>query len=277
MKNKFFTVYFMIIFLLLTGLNALAEEFVISENNITNSQPTCYNTEKNHWLNYIFKTNQPEIQSQNVNDDYYSYQQDNVAIDYPAVDELEKKILGKIYPEQDIYIRLNRLETSVFGGVTTASLSERVEKLRDVVPEKNTFTASRLGFTSGNFSGSQSFSGGNLSSSNSSTSFTPNYAKYNNPGSNYAAALYELEKEFLGQTYSSEHVESRLIRLENEVFSSTSEDSPMEDRINRLSAYADARDSNDFYENQTSLRNYNNMASGAKALSILFMILQFLL
>ena len=252
MKNKRFLVYFSILFILFLSIN-------VSAKNVFNN--SC---EKTHWLNYIFNTNQNEVMVQNTSSE-------SLAIEYPAVDELEKTILGRIHPEEDIYIRLNRLETSVFGGVTAASLSERVDKLKKVVPESKQYTANKNNY----------YNNSKFRNRNPAMSYAGSYSKHNDLGSNYvpnyAVELYELEKEFLGQTYSNESMEVRLTRLEKEVFDSSSEDYPVEDRIQRLSAYADARDSNDYYEDQKAMRDYSNMASGAKALSVLFMILQFLL
>jgi hypothetical protein len=60
----------------------------------------------------------------------YSDYADEVEIGYPAIDELERKILGGVYTQEDVYQRLNRLETKVFGQATNEPLDERVDRLK---------------------------------------------------------------------------------------------------------------------------------------------------
>lgn len=60
----------------------------------------------------------------------YTNYSEEVEIGYPAIDELEKKILGGVYAQEDVYQRLNRLETKVFGQATNEPLDERVDRLK---------------------------------------------------------------------------------------------------------------------------------------------------
>lgn len=59
---------------------------------------------------------------------------------YPVVDKMESKVLGSEYPQQDIYVRLDRLETKVFGNTSKAPLSDRVERLNNAVIGKSDST-----------------------------------------------------------------------------------------------------------------------------------------
>ncbi|NLF82357.1 MAG: hypothetical protein GX568_00030 [Candidatus Gastranaerophilales bacterium] len=63
----------------------------------------------------------------------YTDYSEEVEIGYPAIDELERKILGGVYAQEDVYERLNRLETKVFGQTTNEPLAERVDRLKAAV------------------------------------------------------------------------------------------------------------------------------------------------
>ncbi len=199
----------------------------------------------------------------NVNNGY-GFEQ-NIEIGYPAVDELEKKVFGSVSSGQNIYSRLNRLETAVFGKTSNAHLSERVDRL-----DKLVLSGRRYSTGSSNFN-----------NSNSNIIFGQDYREYGNfsntSPAEYSIVLYDLEKQFLETAYPSESVNIRVKRLENHLFSDSLDGYPIEDRIQRLTAYADARESDEFYEDQAQIKKYNNVMRGANAISLLFMILQFLL
>ncbi len=167
----------------------------------------------------------------------------SVNVGYPVMDEMEIKVTGTAYPQANIYKRLDALEMRLFGNVTNAPLSDRVDRLKDEVLGKNKYSAKN---------------------------------KYSY-GRDHSVTLYELEKKLLGTVYITEPVDNRLARLEKFVFNKSSDSYSTEERLQRLCAYTDARESGHYYDNQAQLRQYNNMANNAKMISILFMILQFLL
>ncbi|HSA06600.1 MAG TPA: hypothetical protein P5556_05435 [Candidatus Gastranaerophilales bacterium] len=196
-------------------------------------------------------------QAQSNNSASYEEDQSEVKIEYPAVDALEKKVFGSAYTDQDIYIRLNKLENSVFGKIATDSLSERVERLTEAVSGTRQSLDTRL---------------------NNNTVLGENYKEFgtfdNSNSAEYSITLFDLEKQFLGSVYPSDSLDVRVTRLENKVFSESSEEYSMEERIQRLSAYADASNPDDFFEDQAQAQKYNNIITGAK---FLFMMLQFFL
>ena len=177
----------------------------------------------------------------------------SIEIGYPVVDEMEARVLGSIYPKENIYQRLNRLETRVFGNITNASLSDRVDKLKDTVLGVKPEPVEEY----------------------SQPDIMPNLMFSENPQSpeEYKIILYELEKKLLGSVYITEPMDTRVARLENRVFSQSSDSYPIDERLQRLCAYADAKDSNDYYDDQAQLRQYSNVSNGVRALSILLMLL----
>ncbi len=227
-------------------------------------------------------------EGENLVNNGYVYEKDeqSVSIGYPAVDKLEVKVFGQAYPGQNIYSRLDRLETSVFGRKNNANLSERVDRLDEYLFGSKRYTIGSNSESFNNYSSSNSFSNGfnnrnSYSSGGSNITFGSGYRDTSRFGdlssSEYSGVLYDLENEFLNATYSGEPANVRVTRLENHLFSSSMEGYPMEDRIQRLVAYADARDSDDFYDDQVKTAKYSQFANGANAISLLFMILQFFL
>lgn len=193
----------------------------------------------------------------NVNNNY----EQNIEIGYPVVDRLENKVFGQTFSDQDLYLRLDRLEKSVFGSKKSVKdLSERVDKLSEVVLNEKIYTAEK---------------------EKPNIVFGQNYSEFKNSGGlqrgQYSSALYDLENHYFDTAYPSDPVNLRISRLEKNVFSETMEGYPIEDRIQRLTAYADAQSSDEFYQDQAKAQQYSNLVKGANALSLIFMILQFFL
>lgn len=240
--------------------------------------------------------------------------------DYPTVSQMEQKLFGKAYTQEDITGRLNRLEKEVFKTPQTGSLADRVDNLRLVVlgdvgaPANNNTMAygvpagamssyggypgpsnsyapqynqngppvgstyqpySSYGGASGypqppNYGsgyggdpysgtpiassqpyatpyGGQYYGGssGNYPQTASQTSYSGAYPS-TSPSSPTAttpdmlAAMTEVEKEVIGHTYPSEPMNTRLDRVENKVFHTTSPELSNEERIQRVIAVSSA-------------------------------------
>jgi len=185
---------------------------------------------------------------------------ENISVDigYPAVDEMESRVFGAAYPQENIYNRLDRLETRIFGGVTNAALSDRVDVLRNAV---NPEPVEKRGGYMTDFSAEEIFPQTQVPQTREEISIL----------------VYELESQLLGTVYISEPVEMRVARLERKVFRQSNDNYPVQDRLQRLCAYIDAKNSDQYYDDQSKLRQYSTYANGAKAISLLFMILQMFL
>lgn len=185
-----------------------------------------------------------------------SAQNISVDIGYPAVDEMETKVLGAAYPQENIYTRLDRLEYTIFGAATKAPLSDRVDRLRSTVLAETPQAAEpQKGYTA-------------------STMPSYFYSQTQQSSQEQSIILYELEKKLLGTVYINEPTEVRVSRLERIVFQASSDNYPVEERLQRLCAYADAKDSDQYYNDQAKLNQYANVANGVRVISLLFMILQ---
>ena len=163
---------------------------------------------------------------------------------YPVVNEIETKVLGKNFSAEDIYIRLDRLETSLFGRVSQKSLSDRVDDLSKAVLESNN-----------NPEESDSES---LESSSNEESLKN--------------LLGQLENKLMDQVYPNDSVETRVSRLENFIFNQSSTDYPMKERIERLATVVNAQPSNEINNDIAQLGN-NQIAGQELGLAALILMI----
>lgn len=197
--------------------------------------------------------------------------------DYPTVSQMEQKVFGKTFAQEDITQRLPRLEKQVFNNAQNGILSDRVDNLRLVVLGDTGNQQPMSGYIPPNYYAPQSGYGNNMP--NPPQFYMPNQS-YNspfnsgpvasgspnqgypgddpstglpnnmnggmnsnnddNPTPDMLSAISEIEKEVMGQQYTSEPFTTRLDRLENKIFHVTSPEMPTEDRIQRITAVASA-------------------------------------
>lgn len=201
-----------------------------------------------------------------------SYSHD--ATDYPTVTQMEQKVFGKSFVQEDITQRLSRLEKQVFKSTQNGSLADRSDNLRLVIlgdvpasappniaylpppgsfppPGDSTMPRPPQFYAPYGQSG-QSYAtppfGGPSAAPSTAYSNDFNAPMANGLGglSNDAptpdmlAAIGEVEKEVIGQRFPSEPFTARLDRLENKIFHVTSPEMPLEDRMQRIAAVASA-------------------------------------
>lgn len=80
---------------------------------------------------------------------YYNAERD--CSEYPAVSNIERKILGRSFQQEEIYSRLSRLELKVFGATFARdTLCDRLDKIKQATSRRTGYTAnypSRQQFT----------------------------------------------------------------------------------------------------------------------------------
>jgi hypothetical protein len=188
--------------------------------------------------------------------------------DYPAVGLMERKLFNRSYEQEDITVRLNRLDGQVFHAPQTGELADRVDRLRDVVlgdnpnsdesplaganTPRDTFPSSGAnGYpyhappqqwtppsSTDNSGRGSGFPGGSYPAPAGGDYSSGGNAAENAPDLN--AAVTQIEKQVLGHTYPAEPLNTRLDRLEQKVFKATSPDLPASDRVQRIVAVASA-------------------------------------
>lgn len=172
-------------------------------------------------------------------------------IDYPIVDQIEAKILGGSFPKEDIYKRLDRLESKLFGSVSQKALSDRVEDLSKAVLGENDNDTQDESYTppSGNST--------SLSSDNN----------------NLNDLLTQLESKLLNQAYPNNTQEERVSRLEKYVFNQSSNEYPMQDRIDRIAAVVKAQPSDELYKDTAQLQKLQMAGQGLALAALIIMII----
>lgn len=212
-------------------------------------------------------------------------------IKYPVVDKLEQKVFKKSYENEDIYVRLSRLEKQVFKKESTLSLNERVDALRDKLLGGSQLAAVDIDPSSEEIilENGQKYTGDGVFDKNDSNY---NYYSYENSKNRIPeiqprtddnmgndevyAQNYDLdilEKQLFGKRYASELPSKRLARLENQLFQRTFNDDD-EARIQRLLAVTTAQKTSQEYDSNKWARRLN---TGIQIGSILLMVLAMIL
>ncbi|MBQ8887070.1 MAG: hypothetical protein IJY61_05145 [Candidatus Gastranaerophilales bacterium] len=177
-------------------------------------------------------------------------------VEYPMVDKLEEEVFKTTYKTEDIYKRLDRLETHIFNKTSSESLNNRVDKLASIIrPQKQ---------------------------------IQKTYQQQNNELDNYYRnnglepinddsvpfQLATLEHNILKSDYMNDNISNRLSRLEKELFSRTFPNDSDANRLQRIMVAYDAKQDSYKYENN---RKMQNMATASQIGGILLMILAMIL
>ncbi len=179
------------------------------------------------------------------------------SVEYPIVDRIENELFKTTYKTEDIYKRLNRLEQKVFQKTSSEPLTNRVDKLANVVLPKKKIQR-----------GEENYSQQELD----------NYYRANGlePIDSQAIPfqLAVLEQDLLKNNYDNDNTANRLNRLEQKLFNRTfSTDSDI-NRMQRIMVAYDAKQKSYKYENN---RKMQNMATASQIGGILLMILAMIL
>ncbi len=198
---------------------------------------------------------QSNMQS-DIKQDLLNLKEDS-SVEYPIVDRIENELFKTTYKTENIYKRLDRLEQQVFQKTSSEPLTNRVDKLSNVVLPKKKIQR-----------GEQNYSQQELD----------NYYRTNGlePIDDKALPfqLAVLEQDLLKNNYDGENITSRLNRLEQKLFNRTfSADSDV-NRMQRIMVAYDAKQKSYKYENN---RKMQNMATASQIGGILLMILAMIL
>jgi hypothetical protein len=170
---------------------------------------------------------------------------------YPAVTQMETQVLGQRYPQEDLSVRVTRLEQKVFGQTNpSAPLIERVDRLAARVkpqmpiarsPYAQDDTLSQDDNTAASATPAPDWMRtGPTGASSPANGQTAESTSAQAPPQDFYTSLSATENKLLHTTYASEPAESRLARLETQVFHQPADNSiPPQERLNRVIAVAD--------------------------------------
>jgi hypothetical protein len=138
---------------------------------------------------------------------------------YPAVEQMETKVLGRVFPQESLESRLTTLEQKVLGRPQQGSLQERTDQLRLMV----------LGDPQTAHPREQAADPDPVGTQNSPQALQ-----------DVANALPAIEQRILGRAYDGEAVEGRLSRLEKKLFNAAAPELSAQDRLYRIASVINA-------------------------------------
>ena len=202
-----------------------------------------------------------------VEDTYLAQEQvaDNT-VNYPIVDEIERKLFNQTYPNRDFHTRIVTIEKKLFKKVYDAEdYSNRMDRIKaEVMPER---LAREKVF---GYDNSDSLSQSDLSGLNKSR-FSGIYGQenYTRPYTNYGKY-----SDFNSEEYQSNYLEDDLAQLEYNTFGTEFSNEDRNTRIKRLNSVNKAKKSSSKYDSQKfNQRMSSVMEIGAMLLMILAMVL----
>ncbi len=179
------------------------------------------------------------------------------SVEYPMVDKLEEEVFKTTYKNENIYSRLDRLETKIFNQTSNDSLNNRVDKLASVVSPKKQIKREET-----------------IYSDNDLNNYYRNNGLEPINDQSVPFQLATLEQNILKNDYMNDNISTRLNRLEKEMFSRTFPNDNDVVRLQRIMVAYDAKQDSYKYENN---RKMQKMATASQLGGILLMILAMLL
>ena len=233
----------------------------ISQDTGTTFEPnkkTAKKDSKNEQVNVPLPSNQ---QQQTKPENYIA---EDSTVDYPIVDKMEEKVFNKKYTGENIYKRLDRLETKVFNSTSKEVLNTRVENLADaLLYDEKTAQKNSSGYMPYPAQNQQDFP-----------------SKYgNNPSGTYSddnlsIQLSALEKNTFHKVYGTESIGQRLNRLEKDMLGKTFPQDNPQTRLERIMAVNVAQNNSAVYDNNKVMRN---VATFSQIGGIILMLLAIIL
>lgn len=206
-------------------------------------------------------------------------------VDYPLINEFEKKIFNQEYKNKNLNVRLSELEKKVFNKTyPNDSLNERTERLKTAIHIKKQTHNDMDDYMNALTEMPKSYQ------DYFSNPYPKNYDDYSQ-STNFAEKEFEkelssgdkakigkiintLEKKILKKTYPNDNNMERLERLEENMFNTSFPQDKIEARLERLAlAYQATRTSNKYDTNKLSQHMATAMQIGMFLLMILAMVL----
>lgn len=201
------------------------------------------------------------------------------SVNYPIVNELEKRVFNKEFKTLDINQRVSNLEKNVFKKDYNDDLNARVDRLKAAVMPEKTFVAQEDDNSQYYFDSPDDASG-ETPQAEGDLAGVPSYNQNNSvldeyqSDSNITVPLSALEKKMLRKSFPDDTVSNRLTRLELDVFKSTFPDDDEQTRLGRIaSAYQAKKTSHRYDSNKFAQHAATAMQIGAILLMIVAAIL----
>lgn len=192
-------------------------------------------------------------------------------VDYPSINELERKVFNQEFKNQDLNSRLANLEKKSLGQTyDNDPFSSRVERLQAKLKPES-FMDNNIAQSSNDYYDGNSIP---LDKNYSLDEYQPpefDYDAYNARNIKPEKVnIASVEKSIFKKSFNGDSIDNRLSRLESTMFGTTFNSDSQEDRLNRISsAYKAQKTASRYDSNKFS----QNMATAMQIGTILLMIL----
>lgn len=192
-------------------------------------------------------------------------------VDYPSINELERKVFNQEFKNQDLNSRLANLEKKSLGQTyDNDPFSSRVERLQAKLKPES-FMDNNIAQSSNDYYDGNSIP---LDKNYSLDEYQPpefDYDAYNTRNIKPEKInIASVEKSIFKKSFNGDNMDNRLSRLESTMFGTTFNSDTQEDRLNRISsAYKAQKTASRYDSNKFS----QNMATAMQIGTILLMIL----
>lgn len=192
-------------------------------------------------------------------------------VDYPSINELERKVFNQEFKNQDLNSRLANLEKKSLGQTyDNDPFSSRVERLQAKLKPES-FMDNNIAQSSNDYYDGNSIP---LDKNYSLDEYQPpefDYDAYNSRNRKPEKVnIASVEKSIFKKSFNGDNMDNRLSRLESTMFGTTFNSDTQEDRLNRISsAYKAQKTASRYDSNKFS----QNMATAMQIGTILLMIL----
>ena len=193
-------------------------------------------------------------------------------VDYPSVNELEKKVFKKEFKNQDLNSRLANLEKEALGQTyNNDAFSSRVERLQAKI-KPHSLMSNSIAQDSNEFYDEASIP---LDKNYNLGEYGPpefDYDAYNKSKNQKPARvnLASVEKSIFNQSFNGDSTDNRLSRIESTMFGTTFNSDTQQDRLRRISsAYKAQKTASKYDSNKFS----QNMATAMQIGTLLLMVL----
>lgn len=192
-------------------------------------------------------------------------------VDYPSINELERKIFKQEFKTKDLNSRLANLEKESLGKTfETEPFASRVERLQAKI-KPNSFMNNSIAQSSNNYYDGDIAELDKDYHLDSYGSPEFDYASYNSGTIKpQKVNLASVEKSLYKTTFNNDNIDNRLTRLETTMFGTTFAEDTQDERISRISSAFNAQKTAKKYD---SNRFGQNMSTAMQIGSILLMIL----
>ena len=189
-------------------------------------------------------------------------------VNYPVVDEIEKRIFNQTYPKLDFHTRIVKIEKKLFGKIyDVEDYSSRMDRIKAKVMPEDVIASNETDYGDGRYYNDDMINSMDLSGKSRSRFSMPFGQKnYSRPYSNFG--------NYSERIPDNTQLNDELAQMEYDMFGTEFSNESTQSRIKRLNSVNKAKKSSSKYDSQKFSQHMSTaMEIGAMILMVLAMIL----